>query len=308
MDLHQTPQTRNTVRRVLGRGTRCALGVLGLGTVVTVGAAGLAGAATTTLDGAGKVTPSVITSAHVEFALRIALPGHYVTEMRGNGAIDFTGSAATMTLEQPASGLHANALAKGTHLPSSGQVVMKGEWVDGAAYLTLPASLAALVDGPTTFSYPVPAATASDITTALSQTAVAVSYAHILVGALGGRLVGSAGRRTIHGVRVSGTEVDLTLSQLLKVVPALSPVLAASLTPMAHVEIPVTVWVDRKGRLVEATMSQPASARTGISGSVRFFEFDAPVTITTPTAGSVRSASKGELALVGAEDPLQGAG
>jgi hypothetical protein len=268
----------------------------------------MAGATTTTLAATAKTTPSVITSAHIEFALRLALPGRDVTEMRGSGAIDFTRSDATLTLDLPASGLHANALAKGKQLPSSDPLEVKGEWVDGAAYLTLPASLAASEDGPPTISYPVQASMASDITTALSQTAVAVSYAHILVGALGGRLVGSAGRRTIHGVRVSGTEVDLTLSQLLKVVPALSPVMGASLAPMAHVEIPVTVWVDRKGRLTEVTITQPASAKAGISGSVRFFDFDTPVTVTAPPAGSFRSASKGELALLGAQDPLQGAG
>jgi hypothetical protein len=253
-------------------------------------------------------TPPVVTSADVSLDLTLAQPGRYATTVEMTGQIDFTRHDAALTVTVPHRGPQAHDLAKG-HPHSDGAFTFKSDWVDGAAYLTLPASLANLAGGGSSVSYAVSPATSSSITTALSQTDVAVTYARILLGTLAPtKAPKREGLKTIDGVRATGTEVDLSLSQLLKVVPALSPGMDAGLAPMANTEIPVTVWVDRQGRLVEAVMTQPRSATSWIAGTVRFSDFDAPVTITAPPANTVRPASKGELSFLRADDPFMTAG
>ncbi len=117
---------------------------------------------------------------------------------------------------------------------------------------------------------------------------MSITYAKILLDELTAhetvhRLPG----RTIGGVRVTGTRVGLTLSQLLKVVPGLAPTMAKGSATMAHESIPVTVWVDSQGRLIEVVMA-PASGATSLHGTVRFSHYGAPATVTAPPAGAVK--------------------
>jgi hypothetical protein len=244
----------------------------------------------------------------VSIALRMALPGRAESTLVADGQIDFAHQAMSLSVTLPETGPRPHGLAKGrSHL--AGALTFKGAWVGGTGYVTLPASAAALAGGAPDVSIPTTAALRTEVTTALTQTLVAVTYAKTLLDTLApSRAQTQVGSRTIGGVRAEGTEVDLTLSQLLKVVPALSPGMGPSLGTMGHTEIPVTLWVDRQGRLVEAVLVQPKSAATWIAGTVHFTHLDAPVTITAPSATSVRPISKGELAFLAAQDPFGVAG
>jgi hypothetical protein len=272
------------------------VGALALGTL----AAGPAGAA---LARTSTVSP-LISSASMSINLKLALPGRAVTSLVASGRMDVAHNALALTVTVPEVGKRPHGLAKNqVHL--SGGLTFRGEWVGGRAYLTLPASVAALAGGAPSVSIPVTAALRTEITTALTQTAAAVTYAKILLGTLAPAQAQTVvGTKVINGVRAQGTEADLTLSQLLKVVPALTPAMGATVAAMANTEIPVTVWVDRQGRLVEAVMTQPKSATTWIAGTVRVSNLNAPVSISAPAANTVRPISKGELAFLATEDPF----
>jgi hypothetical protein len=152
--------------------------------------------------------------------------------------------------------------------------------------------------------YPVPAALGNDLNTSLSQTSVAITYAHLLVDTLVGQHTRGAGKRTMSGVRVSGTAVNLNLGELLKIVPAIGPVMGTALAPMSNTAIPATIWTDSRGRLIQVTFSQPKSATGGLAGTVRFSAFNVPVTITAPAAATVRPMPKQELDFLEAQDPF----
>ena len=109
-------------------------------------------------------------------------------------------------------------------MPGKDTLQLHTEWVDDQAYMTVPSAWSALAGDAPTVSIPTSPTMVRGIDTALTQSAVAVTYAKILLDELTAhatvhRLPG----RTIGGVRVTGTRVDLTLTQLLKVVPELAP-------------------------------------------------------------------------------------
>jgi hypothetical protein len=296
-----TPLARRTARRVLAMPMLCRLGALGLGAVTVV--------ATGSATAASAPPLGVITSAAVVFNLTVSVPGHYVTTVRGNGQIDFTHHDVTMSLTLPVTGLHSNQRVNGKKAVAlSGPLQLKGQWIAGAAYVTMPVSLASNIGGAPTASYPVPTSLADDFDTSISQTAVAITYAHLLLDTLVGQHTRDAGHKTMDRARVSGTSVNLTLSELLKIVPALGPIMGTTLAPMAHLSIPVTIWTDSRGRLVQATFTQPKSAVTGLSGTVHFSDFNGPVTMTAPAAGSSHPISKSELAFLRAQNPFGGGG
>ena len=286
--------------RTLGVLSICGLGALALGALT----AGPAGAAT---PGTAPTSP-LISSAAMSVNLRLARPGRAVTSMVARGRIDVTHGAMTLTVTLPESGPRPHGLAKNRPHPN-GALTFGGAWVGGTGYLTLPSSVAALAGGAPSVSIPPTATLRTEVMTALTQTAAAITYARILLGTLTSPQAPTrVGTRIINGRRAQGTEVNLTLSQLLKVVPALSPAMGVTEGAMGRTEIPVTVWVDRQGRLVEADMAQPKSAATWMAGTVRFSNFNAPVTISAPPADTVRPISKGELAFLAAEDPFGGQG
>jgi hypothetical protein len=210
-----------------------------------------------------------------------------------------------MSINLTTAGLHSSEIGKG--IPrSTGTLQLQGEWVGGTAYVKVPASLSSLAGGAQELSYAAPAATAHQVDTALSQTAVALTYAHILAGTLAAHEIQHRmGTRSMNGVSATGTKINLTLAQLLKVIPGLSPAMTADIAKMADTEIPVTVWVDRQGRLVQATMAAPVISGMGsITGTVKFSGYNAPVTITAPAAGTVKPVSKSELTLLESENPF----
>jgi hypothetical protein len=275
---------RRSAARVLGLS---ALSLSGLGALV-LGLSPPVGA---------QATTSVVTSASVSMALRLALPGHPVSDLDANGQIEFAGHSLVIAVALPETAGRAKGQKAAT-------LDLRGELINGTVYLTLPPSLVPKAGSPNVY-YAVSAGTASDLSTALSQTAVAVTYAKILLDTLAGQqALQKLGSRTIAGVRVTGIRTTLSLAQLFKVMPALSPVTQGALTPMANTPIPLTAWVDGQGRLVEAVLTQPKGARTWIAGTIHFSNFNAPVTINAPPAATEHPISKTQLATLAAANPF----
>ena len=127
--------------------------------------------------------------------------------------------------------------------------------------------------------------------TALTQSAVAVSYAKLLLDELTvHQTARHLGTRTIGGVSATGTGVDLTLTQLLKLAPELSPTMTKAAARMADQTIPAEVWVDRQGRLVEVNLGPSTSKDNGKSpviGTLRFSGYGAPAEVTVPPPATV---------------------
>jgi hypothetical protein len=265
------------------------------------GAAGSARASTPPL--------SVVTTAHVAFNITVTLPGRYVASLHGTGLIDFAHDNVAVSMTLAPGGLHSNQRTTQSQTPMSSAVSTKpvqltAEWFGGSAYVGLPASVAQQIGGTPLATYPVTPSLGSDLDTSITQTSVAITYAHLLVDTLVGQHTRGAGRRTMSGVRVSGAAVTLTVAELLKIVPAIGPVMGSALAPLTSLSIPVTIWTDSRGRMIQATFTQPKSAKSGLAGTVRFSSFNAPVTITRPAAGAASPMSKAESDFLVAQNPF----
>ena len=71
---------------------------------------------------------------------------------------------------------------------------------------------------------------------------------------------------------------------------------------LAQVTIPVTVWVDRDGRLVEVTMAATNDSTGSISGTVQFSNYNSPVHVSAPAASTVKPAPATVQQLLGSLD------
>ena len=242
-----------------------------------------------------STTPPVTTSVSFSADLQVRMPSSFATGLRVKGEADFVHHAAALTILLPSIGLHGSDLGKPGILPGSKPVTLTARWVENHAYMEVPAALSALAGGVRDMSVPVPASTATQIDTDLNQTAVALTYAHLLVNALAAHQTQHhRAPRTIDGVAVTGTEVELTLSQLLKVIPSLSPAMNSESKALGNQTVPVTVWVDHAGRLVELAMTSASRGNvTSISGTVHFSGYDVPLNITAPSSSVVTALPAG---------------
>jgi hypothetical protein len=256
------------------------LAALGLGTFD-------AGPANGAARSANENAP-VATSVRFKVSLRVQMPKQYAIALSASGQMDFAHHALQALVIVPTPGLQPATSKKAGTLTKAKPVHLSGKWVGGHVYVALPASLAALVNGAREVSVPVSANTGHEVDTALDQSAVALSYAKILLTDLAGHQPQHAlAPRTMNGVAVTGTQVDLTLAELLKVVPPLVPAMQGQDAAMANQTIPVTLWIDHRGRLVEATMATVKGSPDLLNGSVTFSDYDAKVHITAPPSGSV---------------------
>ncbi|HWW52723.1 MAG TPA: hypothetical protein VNY84_03090, partial [Acidimicrobiales bacterium] len=170
---------------MLGARVLCGLGALGFG-AMTVAVTSPAGAVDLARASRASLT---VTSAHVVFNLTVTLPSRYVATLRGSGQIDFSHNSVVMSLNLLPGQLHSEQRTKQSASPLSSSVSTKPiqlttEWIHGSAYVSLPASVASQIGGVPLAPYPVPAALGNDLNTSLSQTSVAITYAHLLVDTL----------------------------------------------------------------------------------------------------------------------------
>jgi hypothetical protein len=291
-------------RRLLARyaATR-VVGIAALGGLTTLGV-GVFG--TTTAEGAGQPaadSTAVATSVTFNVNLRIALPGQYATQMRARGKTDFVHQAVETSVTLPTVGLHASLPQSAGSLLGTKPLSLKAYWVNSHAYVSVPPSLSALVGDAQVLSIPVSAADARQVATAFTQSSVALTYSHLLLGELPGlpkqRHVAA---KTINGVKATGTQVDLTVAELLKLVPGLAPAMTEDAKALALVSIPVTVWVDRTGRLVEVALAATNASTGSISGTVQFSNYNSPVHVSAPAPSTVKPAPAMVQQLLGSLD------
>jgi hypothetical protein len=287
--LTRTTATRLAVLVALG-------GVAALGGTATSGVGSFASAETpvpsdaasgTASDGSTDVTTSV--SFAVDLHSRMPTQGNVHLSVQGQ--MDFVHHTLTATVTVPTSALPATASNTGTRSVAS-TITLHTEWVNDVAYMSVPSTWAALAHGAHTLSLPTSSSLRRTVTTALTQSAVAVTYAKLLLDEL--TVHESAhhfGSRMIGGVSATGTGVELTLTQLLKLVPELSPTMTKVAARMADEKIPATVWVDHHGRLVEVSLPQSSSdddQASSVIGTMRFSHYGAPVAVTVPPAATVK--------------------
>jgi hypothetical protein len=283
------PLTRYLATRVVGLAALGGLGALGAGLFGTDAASGAGG---TGGAGGNSGTVAVTKTVSFSFNLRIALPKAFATSVRARGQADFAHHTAQATVDVPTVGLRGSASSAAGLIPDHAPLQVRTEWVDGHAYMAVPSSLSTLAGGATSLSLPVSSSAAGKINFDLTQSAVAITYAKVLLGELApAKARRQVGHRTINGVAASGTEVDLTLAQLLKVIPGLTPAMTADAPMFSQATIPVTIWVDHEGRLVEVAMAPTTTTNdsvASISGTVRFSNYNAPVTVTAPPSASTK--------------------
>jgi len=272
----------------------------GYAAVRTVGLAALGGMAalsvglfgTGTADGASKThstSPALTTSVSFAADVQLRQASEFAQTWRCHGQVDFVHHAIALAVTLPTFGLHASDDSKSGLLAGNRPLMLKGEWVGDHAYLSVPSALALLVGHASELSVPLSATLTKQIDADLDQTAVALTYTHLLMNAITGHQIHhQLPPRSIDGVRVTGTRVELTVSQLLKVIPGLSPALVNPTKSLANQMVPVTVWVDRDGRLVEFVMAASSKPDlTSISGTVRFSNYDATTALTAPPSSTV---------------------
>jgi hypothetical protein len=249
-----------------------------LGGIALLGLAPLGAGASS--DQTAAVTKTVSFAVN----LRVEIPGHYAVSWKADGQANFLHHAAQEFVTLPTIGLHANGI-----LPGHKPVQMVAKWVGDKAYVTVPSSVSKMPGTPKSLSVPVGAARAHEIDLALDQSAVALTYTKVLLNDLADpKAQHAVDPRTIGGVRVTGTRVALTLADLLKVSPGLSPTMIGDLSMFGNESIPVTLWIDHEGRLVEATMGGDTKAhQASVSGVIEFSHYNDAVTITAPAAQSV---------------------
>jgi hypothetical protein len=286
--------------------TARAVGMAALGGLAALGMTAFdAGPALASTSKERDSTPVVTTSATFTVALQIDMPKDYAVNLRSQGQADFAHRSVSLTIAVPAAGLHPNDLQHGAGA-SDQSLDLQAEWINDKAYVTVGSGLHAQAAGATEMSYHPSEAETDQIDTTLSQTAVAITYAKLLLDTLAGKeKQHHLGSRAMDGTTGTGTEINLTLAQVLKVIPGLSPAMDDDIATMGSAAIPVTVWVDPQGRLLEVSLAPGSKpSRGSISGTVIFSDLDAPVTITTPPAARVVPMTRREQALLRSEDPF----
>jgi hypothetical protein len=282
------PVVRRPSARGLGLAALCGMSALALGMFDTEAAT------------ASPHRPSAVaTSVAFTLNLRVSTVKDPV-RLLAHGEMDFVHHAITATVTVPPAGLESDGLAKAGIRPGKKDLTLKAEWVSDRAYVTLPTSLDGLIGGASALDFPVTHTESESVDTSLNQSAVALTYAHLLLGDLtGNQHVQHLHARTVDGVRSTGTRADVTLAELLKLIPELSPAMTDDSGAMGKIEIPVTVWVDGQGRLVEVAMASTKGSPDSVTGTVRFSHYNGSVNVVPPPASKVKQATAGVQHLLG---------
>lgn len=240
----------------------------------------------TAVSGAGPAgavvlrTSPVVASATFAINLKVQVPGDAAVAWQADGQADFVHHSA-QELVTVAPG--------GETLPANQSLKLEAKWVHDRAYVTLPADTFGPQGGQTE-SLPESTSALRQINLALTQSAVALTYARdLLVDISSDGTRHSVGTRRMAGTNVTGTNVDLTLAQLLKVNPGLSPAMGGLIGAFGDVKLRATVWVDRSGRLIEVALHPlTPNAAAAISGTIQYSHYNEALSITSPAAGTVK--------------------
>jgi hypothetical protein len=268
---------------------RLLLGSLGSlligGLVVGSGVGTAVGRASSQRPATVSSTSSPCTSA--TFALTVSLAGASSgpTSISVNGQVDFVNHDLSAAVALPSS-LPVPALA-GTTL----QILL----VDGTVYVSVPPALSGFVHGDTWISLAVPAAADQVVNAVLGDLASWCGNSQSLVQALVPRnekgAATSLGAATLNGEAATGTAFSEPAGKLAKALKLPKTLVKKGSKSFAGTRVPIEVWSNSQGRLVEVSASiQPKSALAGISGvsvTLDVSNIDQPVSITAPSGGAL---------------------
>jgi hypothetical protein len=266
-------------------------GVVALGSGAASGIAAFGPAAATQSHGvaaarAGDASTAVVTSVSFTVDLHAHIPGRPTVHLAVQGQMNFVRHTVTAAVTLPRPALPASVAGA---LPRGDSVTLRTEWVNQHAYMVVPSGWSALADGAPVLSLPMSPSLRRAVMTTLTQSAVALTYAKLLLDELTDEHTAHrVAPRVIDGVAATGTHVELTLAQLLKLVPEMSPTMSRDAARLADQTIPATVWVDNRGRLVEVTLTDPKGTTAAVTGTVRFANYGAPAPATPPPATTVK--------------------
>jgi hypothetical protein len=247
----------------------------------------------------GGASTAVATSVSFTVDLHAHIPPHDGVHLVVRGQMNFVRHTLTATVTLPLPTLPASASEAGA-LPEANSLTVQTEWVNRHAYMSVPPAWAALAGGARILSLPTSSSLRRIVATTLTQSAVALTYAKLLLDELtDDHSAHRAGSRSIGGVPATGTQVELTLANLLKLVPELSPSMTKDVARMADQTIPATVWVDHQGRLVEVDLADPKGTPASVAGTVRFSDYGAPAPAALPPATTVQPIPPALLQLLG---------
>jgi hypothetical protein len=254
---------------------------------------------TGTVRDASDASTAVATSVSFTVDLHAQIPPHHAVHLVVRGQMNFVHHTVTATVTLPRATLPASA-SDAEALSQGNSLTVQTEWVNQHAYMSVPAAWAALAGGARILSLPTSSSLRRIVTTMLTQSAVALTYAKLLLDELTeDHTAHRAVTRSIGGVPATGTQVELTLADLLKLVPELSPTMTKDVARMADQTIPATVWVDHQGRLVEVDLADPQGSPASVRGTVRFSDYGAPAPAAVPPATTVQPIPPALLQLLG---------
>jgi len=266
-------------RRVAGVGMA---GALGLGAVLVAGVPG-AGAAT-----AGAAAPGAPTSVDFSANLAVTVAGGPSVKASGTGEIDFSTDQLGMVVDVPGSlAPILKALPSSLAMATAGisgdtqvQAVVSG----GTVYAQLPGLNLGGKDW-VGVSFPTTA-----VSKVFASAGKALGNVHVILSALSrrGATIGSLGNRTVDGVPAVGYRATVLTAKILRLLPGLRSGAASTAAKDIGSTVPVQVWADAQGQVVQVSVSiTRGGSATGVqslNASVDFSGYGSAVTVTPPAS------------------------
>jgi hypothetical protein len=262
-------------------------GLIGL---TAVGAASVIATGTAVAHPAAKVHLATATSpapaSSADFTLSFTMVSGSTTKtVTGNGQVDFAHHAVSAHLTLP-------ALGSTTTSPTA----LNAELVSNTAYVQVPAAFSQLAGGAQWISVALPASATTKVTSGFEAAAAAVTDASSIVTTLTakGGTVTSRSSGVFNGSPVHETVVSVDVAKLLATFSELPSGAAAKITGATGATVPVKIWANSAGQLVQISFSHAITTgkkSATVAGVLSLSDIDGPVTIAAPPAGEVKAIS-----------------
>ena len=268
-----------TVARIAATGLVGLAGVTGLG-LVLAGGASAHGAHHVLLADGSTNTPAPTSAS---FTLNVSLTtGGTTTTVNGSGQVDFANAAASATVTVP-------PMAPFTTTATT----LSADFVGNTVYVSVPASFSSLFGGAQWTSIALPATDTGDVSSGFNAVAGGLGNIQSVLTTLEAHAgtVSDLGTSTVDGGPATGYKVSFDVAKLLADVPELPAGLAAKILAATGPTIPLTLWADAQGRLVQASASDTVTTPTGttaVAATLDISGYDAPVTIEAPPAAQTK--------------------
>ena len=154
-------------------------------------------------------------------------------------------------------------------------------------------------------SVALPAADAGAVAGAFSAVAAGLGNVQEILALHTGTL-SSLGSQTIDGVPATGDRASYPVAKLLGAVPGIPAGLISKVVAAVGPTIPLSLWADAQGRVVQLGATDTATAphgSTATSFTADFSGYDTPVSIVPPPSGQVKPIPASLLEMAGSFVP-----